>query len=55
MAFSPYKFILFIIPPDEINSCSYIKDVMTLLNPTFFTVIIDPTELSDGDISNYFC
>ena len=55
MAFSPYKFVLFIIPPDEINSRSYIKNVIDSLNPAFFTVIIDPTELSDGDISNYFC
>ena len=54
MGNSKYKFVLLVIPPEEINNYSYIKNILSLLDSIFFTVKIDPNELSDEDIDSYF-
>lgn len=54
MGNSRYKFVLLVIPPEEINNYSYIKNILNLLDSIFFTVKIDPNEISDEDINIYF-
>ncbi len=54
MGNSEYKFVLLVIPPEEINNYSYIKNIFNLLDSIFFTVKIDSNEVSDEDINSYF-